>query len=478
MSSAGAGPSPAPSIAARGPRRPGPRASGRSLAAARCARTTSRSQHSSRSRLTQADSHQVTGWKKSSDSASRCNRVMRLSCRRMWASSCSRAISTCSMVQPPSAAGGRRIIGRTTPTRTGAAIRSQIATPTRRATPSAVGQRPAVARRSHRPPAAGSSAAAVRRRPGRWRAGRASPASRTARRRAGSRPAARTGRRRGTRGAAAADSTPGRRRSGVRRAGRIGRSPVRPAGGRAPARREDRLRRGIGPVEPGEEDDGRGRQGQQAGDGHSVADLRPRRAEEPSQHGGGQAARGADPDEVEHGPAGRGPGGERPRWCMGSSPASFRRRGARGGLRAGRGSRRGRDRRGRLPGSGGRPGAGPSRRRRAGRPCRAGPWRWTRGWPRPTRRSRAGRPAARPAPWPASSSSVVAIVVSATWRRPWIAAWIGPSPAGPCSQRTFRISSSASVGCALGGRAMGSSFFARLLEAYRLANRMRFLQKS
>ncbi len=41
------------------------------------------------------------------------------------------------MLQPHSAAGGSRINGRTTPISTGAAIRSQIATPTRRATPSA-----------------------------------------------------------------------------------------------------------------------------------------------------------------------------------------------------------------------------------------------------------------------------------------------------------------------------------------------------
>jgi hypothetical protein len=53
---------------------------------------------------------------------------------------------------------------------------------------------------------------------------------------------------------------------------------------------------------------------------------------------------------------------------------------------------------------------------------------------------------------------VVAIVVKATGRRPWTAPWTCPSPAVPSSQRTFKISSSASVGCVLGGRAMVTPF--------------------
>ena len=48
-------------------------------------------------------------------------RLIRLSHRRRWASSCHRTISSCSIVQPFNAAGGRRITGRRIPINTGAA---------------------------------------------------------------------------------------------------------------------------------------------------------------------------------------------------------------------------------------------------------------------------------------------------------------------------------------------------------------------
>ncbi|MGO9466314.1 MAG: tetratricopeptide repeat protein [Isosphaeraceae bacterium] len=48
-------------------------------------------------------------------------------------------------------------------------------------------------------------------------------------------------------------------------------------------------------------------QGEQAGDGHSVADFRPHWAQSPAQQGDDRANGGADPGEVERGPAGGGP---------------------------------------------------------------------------------------------------------------------------------------------------------------------------
>jgi hypothetical protein len=55
--------------------------------------------------------------------------------------------------------------------------------------------------------------------------------------------------------------------------------------------------------------------------------------------------------------------------------------------------------------------------------------------------------------------SIVATVVVATGRPFRMPAQTALSPEGPCSQSTFRISSSPSVGCDRGGLAMADSSY-------------------
>lgn len=95
--------------------------------------TTKRSQASSRSSRTHADSHHAAGWKNINASIKRCTIFTRLSQRLTWASSCNSTISSSLGVQPVRAADGSRISGRITPIKIGPANRSQTPTETRRA---------------------------------------------------------------------------------------------------------------------------------------------------------------------------------------------------------------------------------------------------------------------------------------------------------------------------------------------------------